>query len=312
MNGIAAAGRSMLRDVNLRVRDLVNAVTISSRQMTDEASRPQVGGLAVQEESVSVRGQAVHLYRRPGVRDTAVWLIHGLGDWAATWRGLFMDPALQPWEVIAPDLPGYGMTEPLTSSPSSTEELSSWLAGTLQEVTPDRRVVLIGHSLGGVIATLIAERRPAWLAGVVNIEGNLTEADCFLSGAAAGAASPTDWYEGLLNKVRADGAKHEAMRSYGAGLALADRRTFFSCSRDLVRLCEHDGLGQRYQALKVPRLYCHGDTLSAPSLDLLERAGEARESFPGAGHWVQVDASELLSKSLFSWLTDNESTTSSS
>lgn len=259
--------------------------------------------IAALQEFVWVDGQEIHLHRRFSEGATALWLIHGLGDWAETWRGVFTAPALEPWELIAPDLPGFGRSPVHSTRGVAVAELADTVGQLVEALTPDRRVVLVGHSLGGVLTTLLAEHKPDWLAGVVNIEGNLTQADCFVSGAAITASDPARWYEQFTAQVRADGARHAALRCYAQGLRQADQSTFLSCSRDLVRLCEDDELGNRYQALATTKLYCHGDSLSKESLYLLEHAGEAHQGFAGAGHWVQLDAVEELSEAVARWLT---------
>jgi pimeloyl-ACP methyl ester carboxylesterase len=40
---------------------------------------------------------------------------------------------------------------------------------------------LIGHSMGGLTALMLADRDPTAVASLVNIEGNVAPEDCFLS-----------------------------------------------------------------------------------------------------------------------------------
>lgn len=263
--------------------------------------------IAACEQDVTLSDQVVHVHTRAGSEDTVVWLVHGLGDSAETWRRLFTAPILESWELIAPDLPGFGSSPPISSAIIAVEELAASLRQLIERVTPSRRVAIVGHSLGGVLATLLAEEKPEWLVAVANIEGNLTADDCFLSGAASDASDPLVWFSQLMDQVRAQGARHGAMRCYSEALAVADRETFFSCSRDLVRLCKNDELFERYHSLAVPKLYCHGDTLSNSTLARLDQYAEARERFTGAGHWVQLDASDALSDRLAAWLSEPNS-----
>jgi len=258
-------------------------------------------------EHVCSDRQAMHLHRRGGERPTVVWLVHGLGDWAETWYEVLTSPRLASWELWAPDLPGFGRSSSLAAQPPTIESLVSRLVELIETLTPDRRVIVVGHSLGGVIVTLLAEQRPGWLAGVVNVEGNMTAEDCFISGAVVSSLDPHAWYEQFLSRARAEAERgNEPMRRYAHGLERGSQLTFLHCCHDLVRLSIGDRIGQRYQALAVPRLYCHGDALSSSSVHMLRRTAEAVQRFPGTSHWVQIDASDPFSKALATWLADRE------
>ena len=258
-------------------------------------------------EHTCVDHQSVHLHRRDGQRRTVVWLVHGLGDWADTWYEVLTTPTLAPWELWAPDLPGFGRSSNLAGPPPTVESLTARLAELIEALTPNRRIILVGHSLGGVLVTLLAEQQPSWLAGVVNVEGNITAEDCFISGAVVSNPDFHGWYKEFLNRARtAADAGSEAMRRYAQGLERGDQPTFLRCCRDLVQLSEQDGIGQRYRALAVPRLYCHGDSLSTASVAMLNQATEAVRRFPGTSHWVQIDASDRFISSLAAWLAETD------
>jgi pimeloyl-ACP methyl ester carboxylesterase len=65
-------------------------------------------------------------------------------------------------------------------------------------------VHLVGHSVGGVIATLYAHQYPGDTLSLINVEGNLTLAGAFWS--AEMAKMPAEQAAALLDKYRADPA----------------------------------------------------------------------------------------------------------
>ena len=94
---------------------------------------------------------------RAGEGDTTLLLLHGFGESLTTWRALF-DPLAARTRVIAVDLPGFGGSgKPDTtySLAAITERLSryidAWTTGPL---------IVVGHSMGGEIATSLALARP--------------------------------------------------------------------------------------------------------------------------------------------------------
>jgi pimeloyl-ACP methyl ester carboxylesterase len=82
-------------------------------------------------------------------------LLHGLGATCDVWRG--WQPLLAqrwPGRWLAPDLPGHGGSPPLAAY--TFDQLAAAVAGIVQ---PGARIVVLGHSLGGVVGLALASGR---------------------------------------------------------------------------------------------------------------------------------------------------------
>jgi pimeloyl-ACP methyl ester carboxylesterase len=95
--------------------------------------------------------------RDEGAGDPLV-LVHGAGTSGAIWRRAM--PLLAPrFRVVAPDVPGYGGS-PAAGPGFALEEVAEHLVEGLRSAGVQAPYDLVGHSMGGAIAILIAARRP--------------------------------------------------------------------------------------------------------------------------------------------------------
>lgn len=101
---------------------------------------------------------------------TPVVLLHGYGESLLSWQMVF-DRLARNADVIALDLPGFG----LSSKPASgyTADSMATVVSAFLDRLGLRRVVLVGHSLGGVVATAMAVRDPSRVLGLALIDAAL-------------------------------------------------------------------------------------------------------------------------------------------
>ena len=94
-----------------------------------------------------------------------VVLLHGWTSTAeVTWHGVF-DRLSEHYQVLAPDLRGHGRG-PYGTGDAALDDVASDVIGFIES----RRAgpaILVGYSLGGVIAQIVARARPDLLRGVV-------------------------------------------------------------------------------------------------------------------------------------------------
>jgi pimeloyl-ACP methyl ester carboxylesterase len=103
-----------------------------------------------------------------GSGDTAVLLLHGIGGGRSIWNdaasGTARALAEAGYRAVAVDLPGYGDSEAM-----GAPDLAAMVAGVRAVMTDiaARHAVLVGHSMGGMVAQELTARDPAGVDGLV-------------------------------------------------------------------------------------------------------------------------------------------------
>lgn len=105
-------------------------------------------------------------YRDEGMGDVPLVLVHAFPldarMWDAQFHALYGD-----YRVIAPDLPGFGGSDPPADPGASTVETMAGDLAAFLDLLALERPVLVGQSLGGYVVLELARRRPDWPGGVV-------------------------------------------------------------------------------------------------------------------------------------------------
>ncbi len=236
------------------------------------------------------RGMSV---RRYGHGPINLIYLHGLGEAGDSFAPLFAQTALNNVQFthVVPDLPGYGRSE-WPEEASGLDALAESLAGWIREL--QIKPVFVGHSLGGVLAVLIAESAPDIARAVVTIEGNVSLGDCTFSGRIAAQdldAYETGGHEEILEQLYASGRDNSPERFYYATFRFADPRSSHRHSRELVEISRSETMPERMARLSVPCVFVAGvpDGLASRSLELLKAAGVHTVTVGPAGHWVYAD-----------------------
>ena len=121
-------------------------------------------------ELVPVRGLAYHVRLWGDAEAPKIFMVHGWMDVSASFQFL-VDSLARDWCVIAPDWRGYGLTERAQADAYWFADYIADLDFILRHYSPATPVNLLGHSLGGNIATHYAGARPERIARLINLEG---------------------------------------------------------------------------------------------------------------------------------------------
>jgi pimeloyl-ACP methyl ester carboxylesterase len=116
----------------------------------------------------SLASQRVLSYRevnRAGNDALPLVLLHGIGSGAASWVQQF-DALGASRRVLAWDAPGYGASAPVAAPSPAAQDYAAVLKEWLDTLDIER-CVLVGHSLGAIIAGAFAAAHPQRLAGLL-------------------------------------------------------------------------------------------------------------------------------------------------
>jgi len=123
-------------------------------------------------EFVPIRHLRYHVLQwgTPSPEKTPLVMVHGWMDVAASFQ--FVIDALKDdhW-IIAPDWRGFGLTETPDVDHFFFPDYLADLDQLLDHYVGERQVHLVGHSMGGHVATLFAGVRPERIQTLINLEG---------------------------------------------------------------------------------------------------------------------------------------------
>lgn len=236
---------------------------------------------------VSVPQFAVHVasHDLPG-GEPAVVFLHGLGSAAsADFPAVVRDPLLAPRRALLVDMPGFGFSDQPPGFPHTLEAHADVVARVLDDLGVSRCVV-VGHSFGGSVATVLAASRPDLVAALIVAEPNLEPEDATFSRMVVEAAPTEDDYvapghAAIVAEVERWAEDDPAMDSFPGTLRIADPRAVYRCSMALVTC----SLGAAFAALPMPRTYVFGErTLPHRHRAMMDDAGVAVAIVPDAGH----------------------------
>lgn len=105
-----------------------------------------------------------------------IFFLHGWADTGSTFQ-FVVDSFKNEWRIVAPDFRGFGKSDPNKSC--------YWFPDYLADIdeikkifSPDKPLILIGHSMGGNVASMYAGIFPENVSHLVNVEGfGLKESD---------------------------------------------------------------------------------------------------------------------------------------
>ena len=220
---------------------------------TDRKLSPFRLPLTIEGTSLDIAGMYRHGTGIPLV------FLHGFGSTKEDYADVIHQAPLGDRPVLAYDAPGCGATTCTDLSIVSIPFLVS-VATAVLKAKGIERFHLIGHSMGGLTALLLADQQPNRVASFIDIEGNLAPEDCFLSRQII--THPHDDSRSFLEEFaeRAWKSGHYASTLYAASLphkvrADAVRPIFES----MVELSDEANLLNRFLALPLPRMIMYGE-----------------------------------------------------
>jgi abhydrolase domain-containing protein 6 len=227
-----------------------------------------------------------------------VVLLHGFGASADSWNR-FAKPLTRRYRVIAPDQPGWGASTRLESAsygyPAQVERLHQFLSA-----LGLKRVHLVGHSMGGFIASAYAARYPDEVItlGLIAPHGMVEPepSDLFRDVAKGDnwlVASSYQEFDRLLNNVFA--RRPYAPKAVVRYLAAHAIRGSAKSAKIFAEMQTNDPpLEDRLPLIHSPTLIIWGDqdrVLHVSCADLFRRGIKSSELMiiPGSGHMPLIE-----------------------
>lgn len=238
-----------------------------------------------------------------------ILILHGFGSTKEDFLDISLTPSLRDVPFILYDAPGSGH-----STCQDPKKLSIPFLVRVAEKILDhhqvRRFHLVGHSMGGLTALKLAQKRTGDVISFVNIKGNLAPEDCFLSRQILEypSNSPAEFMSQFIERVRRTPQFGSAL--YAAALpakvhAEAARPIFQS----MVHISDNEPLLDIFEGLSCRRVFMYGEQYRSLSyLGRLSRAGIELAEIQHAGHFIMHTNPIAMWQKIAQLTTDMEAT----
>ena len=304
-----------MKKMNLLCATLFVSILVAASPVAAKNTPPKDLWDRVEHHDADSNGVKIH-YVAIG-KGPLIVMIHGFPDFWYTWRKQ-MDALSGHYRVVAVDQRGYD----LSGRPTGIEQYAMPLLvndiGAVIRAEGRSNAVIVGHDWGGAVAWTLAMTHPEWIQALVilnlphpsgiqrEIKNNPQQRKNseYAFNFQKPGAEKTLSAEKLAGWVKDDAARVHYIEAF-------NRSDFEAMLNYYKKNYPRDSAGEDTSPLvkvKAPVLMIHGlnDTALLPGA--LNNTWEWLEkdltlvTIPGAGHFVQQDASDLVTRSMNMWL----------
>ncbi|MER6303994.1 alpha/beta fold hydrolase [Kitasatospora sp. NPDC001539] len=243
----------------------------------------------MREATVTPSGDRIRWVELPGAEPARLYL-HGLGASSPVYfAAAAAHPLLAGRRSLLLDLLGFGISDRPTDFGYTLEAHADAVAAAVRAAGPDR-IEVVGHSMGGAVAIVLAHRHPALVSRLLLVDANL---DAIAPGrrrvGSSGIASYTEaeFLGGGLAEVA-----ERVGPFWWSTMRLAGPVALYRSALHLARGSE-PVMRELLLRLGLPRTFLHPAADGPPQgVDALRAAGVRVVAVPDCGHNVMLDNPE--------------------
>lgn len=227
----------------------------------------------------------------PGVPPVCVF-IHGALD--SSIAGMAMtaaEPSLAARRRVLVDLLGYGMSDRPKDAEYSLPRHAQIVTDLLDHLGIDR-CQLVGHSMGGAVAVMVASERPDLVCDLILAEGNLNNGPAGFASFAEGRTEEEyvqNWFPNFIASRLEDAKEESGVLSIHLGMAQAAAPwAVYRMSKSLNAGSVTPSLEERFLSLDIPKAFFVGGKSELDEEDLALKT----DLIHRGGDWVVVPDAE--------------------
>ena len=215
-----------------------------------------------------------------------ILFLHGFGSTKEDYADAIRHQHIQRYPIIAYDAPGTGETRCSDLSAVSIPFLVKTASAILDSYNVVRFHV-VGHSMGGLTALLLSHHFPTRVQSFINIEGNISPEDCFLSRQVVLHADPDPgiFFRDFIERAKRSSQKSSSL--YAASLQFKVRaEAVKGIFESMVKLSDHEDLMGMFVGLPCAKMFMYGEENRHLSyLKSLPTSGVKVVEIDESGHW---------------------------
>ncbi|MDP6545975.1 MAG: alpha/beta fold hydrolase [Phycisphaerae bacterium] len=188
-----------------------------------------------------------------------LFFIHGLGGSKDAFHHIWERDDFAEYSVLAVDLVGFGESDK-PGGFSYKMEAQAQVAAELLAEFPDRKLHVIGHSMGGAVALLFPAEILNSIETFANVEGNLIGADCQLGSRGMVSVPPDVFADEMWPELR---AKYSGLAPGYSALDSTTADVMYRSAESLVSWSDSDKLLDAFGALACRKAYFYGSENAA-------------------------------------------------
>jgi pimeloyl-ACP methyl ester carboxylesterase len=225
------------------------------------------------------------IFRRSGKKAPIVFW-HGFGSTKEDYADIVRQEGLDDYPFLAFDAPGCGDTD----CPDLAKVSIQFQVQTALKVLAHEGIDtfhLVGHSMGGLGALVLAHANPSRVLSFIDIEGNIASEDCFLSRQIIDfpASDALEFFEYFIERTQ-----HTPVYSsplYAASLRYKVRAEAIpGIFKSMVDLSDNGDLMNRFLSLPCPKMFMYGEQNKGLSyLSHIKSKGVRLAEIPECGHF---------------------------